>query len=156
MFYKHFSSPYQGLRLQWSKAQSYLFGWDKSCHSNKLSPNFNGLTQPTHLLWYVQCSQWRGFCSSVSPPSWRNTVCSTWPPESQGRGKEDGRATLALFKNYFIEVWLIYNVMLVSGVQHSDLDMYLYIFTHTHIFFFRFFSPIGYYKILSTVPCALQ
>ena len=26
--------------------------------------------------------------------------------------------------------------------------------THTHTFFFRFFSIIGYYKILSIVPCA--
>ena len=27
---------------------------------------------------------------------------------------------------------------------------------HIHIFFFRFFSIIGYYKMLSIVPCAIQ
>ena len=68
----------------------------------------------------------------------------------------------------FIGVELIYNVVLVSGVQHSDSDIHIYvcmymcvcvcvyiyinIYTHTH--FFRFFSHIGYYKILSIAPCA--
>ena len=37
--------------------------------------------------------------------------------------------------------------MLVSGVHHSDSVIYIY--------FFRFFSFIGYYKILSVVPCAI-
>ena len=34
--------------------------------------------------------------------------------------------------------------------------IYIYIYTHTHIFFFRFFFLIGYYKVLSIVPCAIQ
>ena len=33
---------------------------------------------------------------------------------------------------FLIEIYLIYNTVLVSGVQHSDSD----------IFFFRFFSPL--------------
>ena len=38
---------------------------------------------------------------------------------------------------------------------------YFQVYTHTHIYiyiyiYFRFFSPIGYYKILSTFPCAIQ
>ena len=45
---------------------------------------------------------------------------------------------------FLIEVWLIYSVVLVSGVQKSD------------IFFFTFFSIIVYYKILNIVPCAIQ
>ena len=28
--------------------------------------------------------------------------------------------------------------------------------TYTHPFFFRFFSHVGYYRILSRVPCAVQ
>ena len=48
----------------------------------------------------------------------------------------------------YIEVQLIYNVVLVSGVQQSQLYKY--------IFFFRFFSIIGYYKILKIAPCAIQ
>ena len=49
---------------------------------------------------------------------------------------------------FLIEIWLIYNVTLVSGVQQSDSVIY--------IFFFRLFSIIGYYEILNTVPCALR
>ena len=51
---------------------------------------------------------------------------------------------------FIFEVELIYNVTLVSGVQHSDSVIHIYIYT----FFFRFFSLIGYYKIFSIVPCA--
>ena len=49
---------------------------------------------------------------------------------------------------YLIEVQLTYHV-LVSGVQENDSVIHIY------IFFFRFFSAIGYYKILNTliVPC---
>ena len=42
--------------------------------------------------------------------------------------------------------------MLVSNVQQSNSVIHI----HTHIFFFRFFYIIGYYKILSIVPCAIQ
>ena len=35
----------------------------------------------------------------------------------------------------------------VSGVEQS--------FSCTYISFFRFFSHIGYYKVLSIVPCAI-
>ena len=42
--------------------------------------------------------------------------------------------------------------MLVSSVQHSDSITHI----HISIFFFRLFSIIGYYKILSRVPCAVQ
>ena len=57
---------------------------------------------------------------------------------------------------------MIYNVVLVSGVQQSDSDIDIYryididIDIDIDIFFFTFFSIIGYYKILSRVPCAIQ
>ena len=46
-------------------------------------------------------------------------------------------------------------IVLVSGVQQSDteslcVDMY----TNTYIFFYRFFSTLGYYRILNIVPRA--
>ena len=59
-----------------------------------------------------------------------------------------------------------YNVALVPGIQFSDSDTHTH--THTYIyisrkrerekqlFFYRFFSHIGYYRILSIVPCAIQ
>ena len=46
---------------------------------------------------------------------------------------------------FLIEV-LIYNIVLVSGVQQSDSVIYAY------LSFFRSFSLIGYYKILNIVP----
>ena len=49
-----------------------------------------------------------------------------------------------------IQVCLIYSVVLVSGVQHSDSVLYIYVYV-----FFRFFSAIGYYKTLSIVPSTL-
>ena len=48
---------------------------------------------------------------------------------------------------------MIYNVVLVSGVQQSDSIIHLYMYI---LFFFTFSSIIGYYKILSIVLCATQ
>ena len=53
---------------------------------------------------------------------------------------------------FLIKVQLIYNVVLISVVQQSDSVLYIYM----DIFFFIFFSIIGYYKILNIVPCAMQ
>ena len=50
----------------------------------------------------------------------------------------------------FFEVWLVYNVVLVSGMGIQQSDSFIY------IFFFRFFTITDYYKILSIVLCALQ
>jgi len=55
---------------------------------------------------------------------------------------------------FFIEVELIYNVVLVSSVQQSDSVLYIYIHTHTHSF--SYFSIMIFYKILNTVCCTTQ
>ena len=47
----------------------------------------------------------------------------------------------------FVEVSLIYNVVLVSDVQQSDL-LYIYIYMS--------FSITVYYKILNMVSCGIQ
>ena len=57
---------------------------------------------------------------------------------------------------FLVEVQLTYNVILVSGVQQSDSVIYIYTYICLYIFFFRFFSTLGYYKKLSIVPCAIQ
>ena len=44
------------------------------------------------------------------------------------------------------------DVVLVLDAQQNDLVISIYIY----IYFFRFFSHIGYYKILSMVSCAVQ
>ena len=47
---------------------------------------------------------------------------------------------------------MIYNALLVSGVQQSESVICVHISTP----FFRFFSHIGHYRIWSTVLCATQ
>ena len=44
--------------------------------------------------------------------------------------------------------------MLVSDIQQSDSVAHMYI--NIYILFFTFSSIIGYYKVLSRVPCAMQ
>ena len=56
---------------------------------------------------------------------------------------------------FLIEVQLIYNIVLVSGVQQSDSVIHTYICIYLYSFFL-FFSVIVYYKILNTIPCAVQ
>ena len=56
---------------------------------------------------------------------------------------------------------MIYNVVLVSGVQQSDSDivihLYTHIYTHTHIYIlFQILFPYRLLKILSIVLCATQ
>ena len=53
-------------------------------------------------------------------------------------------------KIYFIEVRLIYNVMLISTVQQSNSVILVY------IYFFIFFSITVYHKTLNIVPWVIQ
>ena len=52
-----------------------------------------------------------------------------------------------IFSNLLlIGVELIYNVMLVSGVQQNDSHIHIfciYLYIHTHIYFCRLFSIVG-------------
>ena len=52
---------------------------------------------------------------------------------------------------------MIYNVF-IAGVQQSDSVMHIHasILFFMHLFFFKFFSHLGYHKILCIVPCAIQ
>ena len=55
-----------------------------------------------------------------------------------------------IFKS-FIEVWLIYNVVIIPAVLQSDsVKMYI------HQFSFRLFSHTDYHRILERVLCAMQ
>ena len=55
---------------------------------------------------------------------------------------------MSIFKD-FIELQLIYNVVLISGVRCSD-SVYIY------MFFFLFFPIMVYHRILNSVPCGIQ
>ena len=48
---------------------------------------------------------------------------------------------------YFIEVYLIYKVILFSGVQHSDPVVCVCVCVYIYIYFFFRFLFIDYYKI---------
>ena len=54
-------------------------------------------------------------------------------------------------KVIFMGGQLIYNLVLVSGVQQSEAVMHI-----IYPFFFRLFPHVAYYRILSRVPCAMQ
>ena len=45
---------------------------------------------------------------------------------------------------------MLYNVILVSGIQQSEAVIYIHVHTP-----FRFFSHIGHYRALSRAPCAI-
>ena len=46
---------------------------------------------------------------------------------------------------------MVYNVVLVSNVQQNESVIHIHIAA-----LLRFFSYIGYYRILSSVSCAIQ
>ena len=52
----------------------------------------------------------------------------------------------------FIEIYLIYNIVLVSGVQHSD--------SVTYVIYIHIFQIVFHYRLLQdaeyTVPCGIQ
>ena len=54
---------------------------------------------------------------------------------------------LSIFKFYFIEVELIYNIVLIPAVLQSDSASYTCAHIHFHI---------GYHRTLSRVPCAIR
>lgn len=76
--------------------------------------------------------------------------------------EKKGKEWLSFFID-FIEVHLIYNIVLISLAQQSGSVLYLY--THTYIYIlyvyiyiciFKFFSIIIHNKISNIVPYAIQ
>ena len=63
-----------------------------------------------------------------------------------------------LLKKFFIEVYLIYNVVLVSGVQQSDSVIHTYIYILFPILFhYGLLQDIEYSSLCYTVgPCCLS
>ena len=59
-------------------------------------------------------------------------------------------ALLLLLLFFLIEVWLIYNVVLISAVQQSESVIHIY------TFFFIFFSIMVYPRTLNIVHCTTQ
>ena len=89
------------------------------------------LLLPCALLWLSSC----GTYALVKPNQ-----------EPEGKG-----AVFCLFVFIFMD--LIYNIVLVSGIQQRDSDIYIYIYIY--IFFF-FFQIIFHYRLLQHIEyCSL-
>ena len=59
----------------------------------------------------------------------------------------EGQIVYLIFLNLlFVEVWLIYNVVLISAIQQSGSVIHIYIF----------FFILVYPRIFNIVPCAIQ
>ena len=54
------------------------------------------------------------------------------------------------FKKFLVE-YSCFTMLLVSAVQQSESVIH-----YIYPLFFRFFSHIGHYRVLSRVPCAIQ
>ena len=69
-------------------------------------------------------------------------------------GRRWCRTPLSL--NYFLILILLeyswFTMLYLFQVYSKVLQLYIYIYS----FFFRFFSHIGYHRILSRIPCAIQ
>ena len=80
--------------------------------------------------------------------------------------EKKGKTFVACYENVgILKNWSIVDLQFcVSGVQQSDsvIYIYIYIYTHTHtytyihIYFSRYFSLIGYNKILSILAKPIQ
>ena len=80
-------------------------------------------THSSILAWEILCTQAPGRLQSVGSQRVGHDLVTKSPPPQ-----------------------LIYNVVLISGIQQSDSHIY------TYIFFFRFSSIVDYHKILNIVP----
>ena len=56
----------------------------------------------------------------------------------------------------FIDVRLIYNIVLISSVQQSGSRIHICVYIYIYKFFSIFFSIIVCHRILNVVPCAVQ
>ena len=55
------------------------------------------------------------------------------------------------FNFFFIEVELIYNIMLVSGVQQSDSDIYICICVCVCVYIYILFQILFPYRLLQNI-----
>ena len=85
----------------------------------------------------------------------RGLLARAQPRNSEGR--EERTSLRDFFFTFFPSFNYYFNCIadtlcwLVSGVQQSDS-----IYIHINLSICRFFSIVGYYKIMNLVPCAIQ
>ena len=102
-----------------------------------------------HDILKIKLKKWRKESSSFQ----RGGMGKMWEVDMVIERQHEGTSWLwecSIFFKKFYWGELIYNVMLVSAIQQSELVI------HIHISTFRFFSHIGHYRVLSQVPCAIE
>ena len=110
-----------------------------------------GESSSFHPLHITDCHQhrWRSFLQCSDPPRQAGSLILSCmrSPGSQPVAETPLLHPL-IYCFFFIGISLIYNVVLVSGVQQSESV------SHNPLFF-RFFSHLGHHRVLSTAPCAI-
>ena len=86
-------------------------------------------------------------CSCLENPTDRGA----WRAVVHGVAK----SRIRLSHSTHIHINLIYDTVLISGIQLKVIQIHTHTHTHKYNIFFRFFTIISYYKILSGVPCAV-
>lgn len=72
----------------------------------------------------------------------------------QNKTIKKGTESTSFLKNfYFVELQLIYNVVLIFAMA-KVLQLCIYMYTYTHIFFSIFFPMTDYHRIWNTRSCA--
>ena len=70
----------------------------------------------------------------------RPTFCSNLPQSLLGTSLESWKSKQKIV--FSIEIWMIYNIALVSGIQQSDSVSYIY------IYIYNVFQIIFHYRLL--------
>ena len=104
------------------------------------------------MVWEKECIYMYDWVTTLYSRNWHNTVNQIYsnkkslpkPPKKCYNFLLLFGLLIYLFVEIFIEVWMIYNVVLISAVKQSD--------TIIHICFFISFSIMIYDRILNIVP----
>ena len=73
------------------------------------------------------------------------TFCSNLPQSLLGTSLESWKSKQKIV--FSIEIWMIYNIALVSGIQQSDLVSYIYIYIHTYIYMYIYIIFSDYFPL---------
>ena len=86
--------------------------------------------------------------STYAPDIWHSLTQIIFPAEHEDSSEYLQRSMKSFYFN-FTEVQLIYNAVLITAVQQSDLVIHTCMLLH-------FFSIMVYHKILNIAPCGIQ
>ena len=109
----------------------------------------------------LSCSEWTVVRHSMKDPScsptsqWHLAFIIGQCPSSSlvSSNVENGFFPSSFFFFNFIEICLIYNVVLIPVVKQSDLVIHMCVCVYIYIYFIIFFSIMVYHRILNSFLC---